>query len=533
MKTNFSKHEMKNISVPNLYIMKNISLELIFFMLILSLSIVMETIRAILAKNVEALKSIYDEKPTPEHVSARLLFESYSNEKMEELIFLEIVEIARNAIEKRIGEFTLIDVTYGTLIGKHYGDEITSTEQEQYDEKRREVDDEFKLMHNKDDDEFKHIDEEFNDFEICCIMIVYNYMKEHNLHQFRDFHLYVNSRTNGGVFLYKLFMLFDHNYLCKSTYTYLYRSWYGNSYIYSKISSNGHNSVYAFDYVASVCRCRHELPNAKISSPECVLKTTSIRNKVIDRLLEKHVVREQMFHEIEKKLEIEMLYHKLSELCEHEKIMSDEIEHKHHELHELDELIQNKRKELNDLEIQLMSTNSELDASSRQLKTLRLVNSLADDITLDNKNELSELTDIKYYYSLNPKEIELWKECYIHFDEIAQALENEKLEFEEYKDNELKLLKQQDDEQTVKFNKMQQDFDADCEKYEIESTKWKSQQESKYAKYEKQINEYDSLKLEIRKLNDENANLKRTNTKAIKERDELEIALKTLNRYFK
>lgn len=493
----------------------------------------METIRAILAKNVEALKSIYDEKPAPEHVSARLLFESYSNEKMEELVFLEIVEIARNAIEKRIGEFALIDKTYGSLIGKHYGDEITSTEQQRFYEKRREVDNEFKLTHNKDNDEFKHVDEEFDDFEICCIMIVYNYMKEHNLHQFRDFHLYVNSRTNGSAFLYKSFMLFEHNYQysCNSPSIALNRSWYGDLQLYSHALSNGSNNVYKLDYIGAIYS--QEIPNAKISSPEYTLKTSSIRNKVIDRLLEKHVVREQMFHEIEKKLEIDRLYHKMSELCEHEKVISDEIEHKQNELNELDELIQNKRKELNSLEIQLMSTNSELDASSRQLKTFQLVNSLANDMTIDNKNELSELTDIKYYYSLNPKEIELWKECYIHFDEIAQALENEKMGFEEYKKNEIELLKQQEDEQTAKFNKMQQDFDADCEKYEIESTKWKSQQESKYAKYEKQINEYDSLKLEIRKLNDENANLKRTNTKVIKERDELEIALKTLNRYFK
>ena len=72
----------------------------------------------------------------------------------------------------------------------------------------------------------------------------------------------------------------------------------------------------------------------------------------------------------------------------------------------------------------------------------------------------------------------------------------------------------------------QAQFDKDCEAYELESTKWKSQQESKFAKYQKQINEYESLKAKVSTQQNELSNV-------TKERDRLKITIETITEYRK
>lgn len=52
-------------------------------------------------------------------------------------------------------------------------------------------------------------------------------------------------------------------------------------------------------------------------------------------------------------------------------------------------------------------------------------------------------------------------------------------------------------------------FDKDCKQYEIELTKWKALQESKFSKYRKQIDNYDKLESKISKQQSEMTKLKK------------------------
>ena len=102
--------------------------------------------------------------------------------------------------------------------------------------------------------------------------------------------------------------------------------------------------------------------------------------------------------------------------------------------------------------------------------------------------------------------IEICKNLMMKDVEIEELIkhQNEKIkqeyeDFESYKENENRILE----------NK-QLAFDKDCRNYEIESTKWKSQQESKFVDYQFKIENYDSLQEKCSEQTEEIEKLKNT-----------------------
>lgn len=102
--------------------------------------------------------------------------------------------------------------------------------------------------------------------------------------------------------------------------------------------------------------------------------------------------------------------------------------------------------------------------------------------------------------------IEICKNLMMKDAEIEELIkqQNEKIkqeyeDFESYKESENRILE----------NK-QLAFDKDCRNYEIESTKWKSQQESKFIDYQFKIENYDSLQEKCSEQTEEIEKLKDT-----------------------
>lgn len=76
-------------------------------------------------------------------------------------------------------------------------------------------------------------------------------------------------------------------------------------------------------------------------------------------------------------------------------------------------------------------------------------------------------------------------------------------------------------------------FDRECESYEIESTKWKTQMESKFSQYQSRIDNYPGMKNERDRLERELTELKTVLAQTTKERDEFKTTIETFMKFRK
>ncbi len=112
-------------------------------------------------------------------------------------------------------------------------------------------------------------------------------------------------------------------------------------------------------------------------------------------------------------------------------------------------------------------------------------------------------------------------------------LEQEKKDFEEYKAKETKEL---EDKLSCQYDALRNEklkFDEECEAYELESTKWKSMQESKFAKYQRQIDNYDRIVDERDRLEREVEKLNKELKLVTSERDRYRTTIETLSSFRK
>lgn len=238
----------------------------------------------------------------------------------------------------------------------------------------------------------------------------------------------------------------------------------------------------------------------------------------------------------------------ISELSSEDARLTREVNAKKEQLNSIIEDIAEKKRQLNSLDLKLVGVHNELDASISHLKQFSIANELEhersfEQLSLEEKH-LLECKHMHEFYVQNARELEIYKFAFDNMRELSQKLEQEREAFEKErmtrKQESKSSMRKRESEFNASMRKREQEleskqaqFDKDCEAYELESTKWKSQQESKFAKYQKQINEYESLKAKVSSQQSEIQRLKNELSKVTKERDRLKITIETITEYRK
>lgn len=272
------------------------------------------------------------------------------------------------------------------------------------------------------------------------------------------------------------------------------------------------------------------------------------REFLLNRLCERHALNESMVSQMKKNFEIERFYHRISELSREDACLTREVNAKKELLNSIIEDVAEKKRQLNSLDLKLIGVRNELDASVSHLKQFSIANELEhehsfEQLSMEEKH-LLECKHMHEFYIQNARELEIYKFAFDNMRELSQKLESERKEFEKQKSEMMKENERSIQERKTAFNESirkreqeleskQHQFDKDCEAYELESTKWKTMQESKFAKYQSQIDEYPMLKETVESQEIELKRLKNELSKITKERDRLKITIETLNEYRK
>ena len=204
--------------------------------------------------------------------------------------------------------------------------------------------------------------------------------------------------------------------------------------------------------------------------------------------------------------------------------------------------------ELSSIENRIIDVQNELEASIKHLKSFEISNEIEYEnsfLKLSPEDQhILECKNLHEYYVQNANEMKIYRYAFENLREISMKLQHEKEELKEWKakqTNEMnEKIKAQEEELKSKekafLKKMEEresKFDADCETYELESTKWKSQMESKFSQYQSRIDRFPKLKEERGRLKEEVAKLKETLAKTTKERDEYKTTIETMMKFRK
>ena len=195
--------------------------------------------------------------------------------------------------------------------------------------------------------------------------------------------------------------------------------------------------------------------------------------------------------------------------------------------------------------MRILQAQNDLEALTYHHKQMELATEINNEVTLleDDKEALDAKRMHDYYVNF-ANDLKVYKFAFEHMKEISMKLEQEKKDFEEYKDKETKALEDklasttnEITNQRNKFDKMmkkkQATFDKECEAYELESTQWKSMQESNFAKYQRQIDNYDNIVDERDKLEREVEKLNKELKSVASERDRYRTTIETLSSFRK
>ena len=280
------------------------------------------------------------------------------------------------------------------------------------------------------------------------------------------------------------------------------------------------------------------------------------REFLLKRICERHAMNETLVQSMKKKLEIERLYYKMKDLYDEDVKLTRTINSKHEQLNSLQEDICAKKVELNQLDMRILQAQNDLEALAYHHKQMELATEINNEVTLleDDKEALDAKRMHDYYINF-ANDLKVYKFAFEHMREISMKLEQEKKDFEEYKTRETKELedevsiityeikkKREDFDEEIKkkqyefeeeIKRKQEKFDEDCEAYEEESTKWKSMQESKFAKYQRQIDNYDYVVDERDRLEREVEKLNKELKSVTNERDRYRTTIETLSSFRK
>ena len=210
---------------------------------------------------------------------------------------------------------------------------------------------------------------------------------------------------------------------------------------------------------------------------------------------------------MKKKLEIERLYYHMKDLSIEDSKLTQEINVKREQLNTLNEVICSRKIKLSSIENRIINAQNELEASIQHLKSFEISNKIEQENSfLKLSTEEQHILECKYlheYYIQNANELKIYRLAFENMREISMKLQREKEELEDWKETEKmeEKIKAQEEEFKLReeeFQKMMKEreaeFDTDCESYEIESTKWKTQMKSKFSQYQSRIDKYPELK---------------------------------------
>lgn len=502
--------------------------------------------KAILNCDIDSLRHAVEGKPN--EVFSTLLFDSYDDKRIEELLILEAMNIVADFIDEHMPQLTFYDCTWRTMMPERVLDTNSKSE---YDKKVSE----FRKSINENSEKKEPI--EYPEYVEKLISPIYEYMTRSKMFINNKFRICeCHNVCNGHNQLYR-YLVCKHIVIA---YCAKYESSQCNLYIYRFLTNENvvfittaFNEKQSQNYGNRTTEYTFAFERNFIWGADSKLSSISklgnaSKSFLLKRMCERHALNESMVSQMKKSFEIERFYHRISELASEDARLTREVNAKKEQLNSIIEDIGEKKRQLNSLDLKLISVHNELDAAITHFKQLSIINELEhersfEQLSLEEKH-LLECKHMHEFYVQNARELEIYKFAFDNMRELSQKLEQEREEFEKErtacKQECESSIKQRESEFNSSMRKREQEleskqsqFDKDCEAYELESTKWKSQQESKFAKYQKQINEYDSLKAKVSTQQNEIQRLKNELSKVTKERDRLKITIETITEYRK
>lgn len=487
--------------------------------------------KAILSGNFKDLESAIDGEKN--EVFSTLLFDSYDDKRIEELMFLEafnwINELTPNMIYHSGAHLGYNDLVSGPK--KVIGEEITEDEYEKY----------LNLYNEQINIIQTHVKTIKDVLNLPSLLV---YIKENHskfIHEKRfefgkiafvldnnrssDFEINYNGRT---------MMQYVSSH---SSHYYFYLQYSFHSDNIWRDSTRGYilteENKLEYRYVL----CDHP------TNPKPIEKALLLK-----RLCERYAWNEHIVSSMKKKLEIERLYYHMKDLSVEDSKLTQEINSKREQLNALNEDICSRKIELRSMEDRIIDVQNELETSIKHLKSFEISNEIEYENTFQNlsteQHHILECKNIHEYYIQNANELKIYRLAFENMREISMKLQREKDELEEWKAKESEKMeekfkvqeeeiKRREEEFQKKMKERETKFDADCESYEIESTKKKTQMESKFSQYQSRIDNYPEMKNERDRLRQELTELKTVLAQTTKERDEFKTTIETFMKFRK
>lgn len=498
--------------------------------------------KAILNCDIDSLKNVVEGKPN--EVFSTLIFDSYDDKRIEELLFLEGVrfieetkeEVYRPSIKLPNHALNSLESSYGS----HY---YHSSSSQRYEldalpqTMLRRVQQQYSYQFQEDNSQRLHI--------TCSRIPAEIYLKiqktEKETCEQRILALSEDELKRIEFSIYAYSQQGNHLALSMTYEDINFQRFYVSKWLNANKPSNQTFNIPKCDSIPIEVKITFasKVWNVKTNischaSSRCKFDA---RKFLLKRLCERHALNESMVSQMKKSFEIERFYHRISELSSEDGRLTREVNAKKERLNSIIEDIAEKKRQLNSLDLKLVGVHNELDAAIAHFKQFLIANELEhersfEQLSLEEKH-LLECKHMHEFYVQNARELEIYKFAFDNMRELSQKLEQEREAFEKERmtckrESECSMRKREQE-----LESKQAQFDKDCEAYELESTKWKAQQESKFAKYQKQINEYESLKAKVSTQQSEIQRLKNELSKVTKERDRLKITIETITEYRK
>lgn len=484
--------------------------------------------KAILSRNFEDLKSAIDGGKNEVH--STLLFDSYDDKRIEEMLFLEafnwIDELTPNMIYHSGAHLGYNDLVSGPK--KVIGEEITEDEYKKY---LNLYDEQINIIQT-------HVKTIKDDLNLPSLLV---YIKENHskfIHEKRfEFgkisFVLDNNRSSDFEIKYNGRTIMQ----CVGSHYYFYLQYSVHSDNIWRDSTRGYILTEENKLESGVVLCDHPTELKPIE-----------KALLLKRLCERHAWNEHMVSSMKKKLEIERLYYHMKDLFVEDSKLTQEINSKREQLNALNEDICSRKIELRSMEDRIINVQNELETSIKHLKSFEISNEIEYENTFQNlsteQQHILECKNIHEYYIQNANELKIYRLAFENMREISMKLQREKDELEEWKAKETEKMeekfkvqeeeiKRREEEFQKKMREREAKFDAECESYEIESTKRKTQMESKFSQYQSRIDNYPELKDERDRLRQELTELKTVLAQTTKERDEFKTTIETLMKFRK
>lgn len=474
-------------------------------------------VNALVNNDYESMKSIFAKNDINDDVYGLMLLESSNDDKLKSVFAIEAISAVNNIIRK-LNNVTIQDIDlsefYPNIIeGKEYPcsimDGLKATREKYLDSIRTKLGIPASYTLSPNEATFIRYLEKHN-VPDCPIKFPFAFVNVEYCHE--PFKFVETTARGYGNNRYSKFTFSDKNVLVH----------------YAKV-----NLVYPAEYTKDEELNRKEMLRI-------------IGNKANKTLI--------MADEMSKKLEIERLYNKITELYKNVDEIEKLIKQRQNESEELDKSISEKTNSLNELISQVSVLDAYLAELNEKKAALESIEKLEVDINQVDKltNELTS-KNTKYerllkisekvdYYEQNAKELKIMRRCYNNMRDIACRLRNgedslarrisdfnaEYTRKNKAMEEELRIKTEQFDQEMKAresaIEKREHDYADFKARQELENNKWK---DGIRQQYQKEIDAYPLLIERVESLKTENASLasekKKLEEKVIKLENALDV----------